>query len=508
MGREASGISPRLRPTRVDLRMEMSKELRGLGAERTAAFGVFLLLAWPAWLRGGTVPGLMRQLPGLALACLLVWLLRVAAGPHRGRSWRRLVDPVVLSGVFFIVLITLQWWNAGRTLMFDAGAWFYGPARHPRLPSAVTPEEAHEMLLWFIPAFAILWLLHFGIRRRETLLGLYKLVLLNAVLVSLFGLVQFASGTEAIYGRVPTRAHFFAGFGYANHAGAYFVLMFSLTIGLGMREFLRTKPPRRALCGVLYSAAGLACFAAIQLSLSRAAIVCSWVLCGLFVGYLYTRFFSSLSPAARFNSALICVAIAGLAFFLVSGVGRGSVRREVTTLTPGRVLRSLTEGRWFQTRSALSIWADHPAFGTGGWGYRYFAPLYIPRADWARITHDGEDLTITANVHNDLAQFLAEFGAVGTGLLVLTVLLVVAPVFRSRPWQKPLLLFPLTGVALVLIHSFIDLPFRSPAVLYAWLCLLAGSGKLAAPARNGYGLNSAAAPKNGAVARSLLTVRT
>ena len=83
-------------------------------------------------------------------------------------------------------------------------------------------------------------------------------------------------------------------------------------------------------------------------------------------------------------------------------------------------------------------------------------------------------------------QFLCEHGLVGSGLLLLIIVLAVVPVakrWRSMamaarfskhtglPWPKGFFCFPPAGVAIyvsalaTLIHAFYDCPLRSPAVL-------------------------------------------
>jgi O-antigen ligase len=113
------------------------------------------------------------------------------------------------------------------------------------------------------------------------------------------------------------------------------------------------------------------------------------------------------------------------------------------------------------------MWQDHPGFGVGGWGFRYLLGWYIPPDRWREIGIG------TANVHNDALQFLAEFGGVGAGLMAAAVVVLLAPVLKIRPWKKPLPLIALLGLCATVLHSMIDLPFRSPAILYSWLAILA-----------------------------------
>jgi O-antigen ligase len=132
---------------------------------------------------------------------------------------------------------------------------------------------------------------------------------------------------------------------------------------------------------------------------------------------------------------------------------------------------------------------DHPFFGVGGWGYRQFAHKYVTPDEYQRMLR-GKGM---ANVHNDILQFLCEHGVVGFGLMLTAVGLLLAPIFRGvrlaiqappdSEWgsshRRPVLLrIPpvawcvLAGTTATVVHSLIDIPFRSPAFLIAWtLCL-------------------------------------
>ena len=97
-----------------------------------------------------------------------------------------------------------------------------------------------------------------------------------------------------------------------------------------------------------------------------------------------------------------------------------------------------------------------------------------------------------SNVHNDTLQFLVEHGFVGFGLMLSFVLLLVIPLVREivrfcrlkhpgayHPGTSgkshwfyripPVVVAVFAGTTATFLHSFGDLPFRSPAVLVVWL---------------------------------------
>ena len=77
--------------------------------------------------------------------------------------------------------------------------------------------------------------------------------------------------------------------------------------------------------------------------------------------------------------------------------------------------------------------------------------------------------------HNDIVQFIAEYGAVGSGLVLLTLLWILFSAFRIFSFAA---FFMSVGFATSMSHAFFDFIFNSPAYWMAFLALLVGSSKL------------------------------
>ena len=429
-----------------------------------------MLLLYPAWVRGGTYVPIQ---PPLAWIGLLTLLCLIGAARSENGKWRSsflLSDPVFYLGLAFLALLAIQWANAGRHLIFDASQakWLYTPPPVPWLPSAITRPEAREMLVWFFPAWTLLLSLRSGLFRRRTLRHLYGVMAGNAALLGLFGIVQYLSRTQSIYWMQPLDCPFFASFGYSNHAGAFFTLMFAVSAGLLSRRFVTRQFEGHPRWLVLLTACALLNFLAANLSLSRAAILLVWSIAAFVVLYTLLKTWPVLRPVQRLNLIAAIAATALVAGLLVAATGKEDIQKELSTLHRGSRSANLLGGEWALLRpAAFKMWQDHPAFGVGGWGFRYLLGWYIPADQWHEI-REGD-----ANVHNDALQFLAEFGGVGAGLMAATVLVLLVPALKERPWQKPLPLIALLGLGATALHSMIDLPFRSPAILYSWLAILA-----------------------------------
>ncbi|MCO5062166.1 MAG: O-antigen ligase family protein [Kiritimatiellae bacterium] len=434
------------------------------------------LLFYPAWLRGGTHAAWTWPLPWIAIGGWVLWLTLAARSRVEPRrpliAWR---DPVFWLGLLFLGLLLLQWWNAGRALYYDTElrAWAYSSPRHPALPSAITSAEARQMLDWFVPAWVILQVIRSPALSARSVRALWRVLVVNASIMAVFGLVQFLSGTTHMYWCVPMRPHFFASFGYPNHAGSYFLMVEGLAAGMLLYE-LSGNGDRLRVSRIVYLSAGL--FLGVlgaNFALSRASIILSWAFLLPILFLLARSLWVRFQPAQRVNLAAATVAVLLLGVLLTVGMGRDAIRTEFKPENDQKTfLTRETDFRWFQMKTAFHIWQDYPWYGVGGWGYRYLMAHYLPPDQWNRVT-EGK-----ANVHNDPLQFLAEFGLVGALSLGGTIGILVRAAFGRRRGRIPsYLILPAIGVFLVAGQSLIDLPFRSPAVLYLWIAILAGIGR-------------------------------
>ncbi len=529
---------------------------------RLLAVAVCVLLGWSAWARGGTVVALQGPLPWMGLAILVFLaferlgisgrrseqplaqgrqmeqamgnvspsLSRALSGALSTKFATRLVtkclrgaararsplstvhgslSTLFWAGLAFLVLLTVQWWNAGRHPYFHPfdQRWVFTPAPHSGWPWAVDRSDAAEMLRWFFPAWALMLALRHARRPAWLATRVAWFLIINAGCLAAFGIAQAISGTQRIFWITPMTDHFFASFGYENHAASYFALLFALAAGMllhkldagqraqckGQRSAAFAKataareagysppspptshlPPvtahrqpsrlgRAAIATV--SICAVLCLIGMALSFSRVGLVLAMGLSAVTVFVAARLFWQRVSIAQRV--AVVATLIMGLStlFFVVTSMGGVELAQKASQLPHMDVSNEL-DMRLFMVRSASEMWVGNFWFGVGGWGYRHFLPVYALR-------ETGRKLGLGyANVHNDTMQFLCEFGIVGFGLMLVTTLAFAWPLLRYfRRRLTPTLALAGAGLLVVVCHSVIDLPFRSPAILYAWLAV-------------------------------------
>lgn len=464
------------------------------------------VLVYTSWVWAGLRPSFhwAAVVAALALMCGL-FIGRRFSGTHLRR-----LDPVFLLGLLFLGFLGLQWANAGRVQYFDVGyqRWAYTAPRWPGWPSAYSRADAAQMLTWFFPAWSLAVALRSRVLDRRAVQGLLTLVVCNAALLATFGLVQFASGTRSIYWLHPLKKHFFASFAYGNHAAPYFVLASALAAGLLFREVFASRDSagreesdvrvRRPARLVVLLAGLLLCLTGANLGVSRAGVILAWLLflfvagCGMVWGW------GVLRPAHRVNLVALVVALAASLYFLVAGFGDQAIRQEFAAksiaagagTTFRERLATELEGRARLAAAAIDIWQENPWFGVGGWGFKYQVANHVPQELWPSLEKKG-----WANVHCDFLQFLAEFGVVGFGLLLGALGVMANEMWRRACRRDSLWAMGLVGLALVCIFSAIDLPFRCPAILYAWVIVLAAIPRLAADSPAGFCLKNPSAPR-------------
>ena len=187
---------------------------------------------------------------------------------------------------------------------------------------------------------------------------------------------------------------------------------------------------------------------------------------------------------------MVLVTLAVLAFLHFIAYPGNVLHTRIQSLVSGQALHSGWRGeRQALCGAAWRIFKDYPAYGTGTWGFRHEAGRFLDDEDWDRIV-SGTQNPITC--HCDPLQFLCELGLVGTGLMLLVLVMLLVPVCRklyrllaATPAQSKLIsesrlrrispaaagcLAALLGAALA---GFYGMPFRDPLNLLVWCMLLA-----------------------------------
>ncbi len=171
-----------------------------------------------------------------------------------------------------------------------------------------------------------------------------------------------------------------------------------------------------------------------------------------------------LSRHATRNTVILLVSLVLIDLFIVGswfGVEKLARRIEATTI-------SEVQEREEPARYTVDMIRDYPVFGAGPGSFYVTFPRYRPEKvvsffDWA---------------HNDYAQFAAETGLVGLGMMGLLVVITLGAAIRAQwlrrdPLMRGMSFACMMGVTSILIHSWVDFNLQIPANAALFMVLLA-----------------------------------
>jgi O-antigen ligase len=410
---------------------------------------------------------------------------------HRGQSprsaarnlFRGLVrDPAFYFGILLLIFLVIQWLNGPVELEYDDinKEWIYTKPPFPNLPFNADRDGARQVLIWFSSVVtAVLAIRHcLGPKSKYLLL---RLLVINGALLSILGFLQLGFSPDKLFWHRPMEVFFFSTFGYPNHAGAFFLLLSAVNMGLLMRAFASFDDINHP---ILYSVTLILNIAGVYGSMCRAAMVLETLL--IVFALIYAMFF--LRTKIGFSTwtkiiATIAVMIGCAVFVFIKG---GDFAETVREINKEQFAHVYDGDRAILADAAVDILQDYPWSGVGGWGFRRYVGLYMAEERWNYLRTSGR-----ANVHNDAIQFLCEHGVIGFGLMAALALallghaIVRLPLIRretesasgrQRSWfgsVSPCVWASFAAIAAMVVHSTIDLPFRSIANTLVWFILLA-----------------------------------
>jgi O-antigen ligase len=432
-------------------------------------FGILLVVS--TWAFGGQSPGARQFIAWwgtLGMALFVVASVRRHT-PGEIPPALRLLWPLWL----YDLLVIASCFNPGFREVTgpDGTALILGdPVRW--LPTAAVPRLAAHELWQFNGLVLSAMSLFLVVRRRSVLRGLLVLMAGNAVALAVLGTFQQLLRSDGLwFGMVPSpNDHFFATFVYHNHWGAFALMNIAVCLAL-LFHHQKHGQHRDVLHSPVLMGAVLTFLLAISIPLSTSRS--STVLAGVFLAAALTHF--ALLVARRRHGGiafgrLAAIALAALlALGAIGFLGRHIIAQRVH-LTIAQWTRLAEEGtatsRLVLYGDTWRMAAEKPWFGWGLESYGRVFPLFNTQ----RPVEPWFPAPVYREAHNDWLQSLAEVGFVGTGLLVLQVILPLLAV----PWRRAGSVIPyylLAGAALVTGYAWLEFPFANPTVVLTFSAL-------------------------------------
>ena len=478
-------------PSAIEGRSRSSIRLR----EWLVAISGGATLAFTAWGLGGVQMWTLHVLlfGGLLTMSLAVSEVRFSKFPYfslSNQTLRRLISwPPFWFSFLFLLYLLIGALNPLAEVVRDERGWWVEAVQAPLatwLPTSVRsdyqPMNAWRVLASFVAAFTLIWGLWAGLTRRKPVLLVLWCLLLSGAGMGLVAILQHLTEAKAVLWTFPSsNKSFWGSFFYRNQAAAYLNL---ILIASGVlffyhakrtREFSRSGGPH-FLCFVFFALTA----ASIGLALSRGGILFGGILTSAFLALLVLFGLQSIFHLRSLWLSLIPVVILGLgAFLAISYIDFDAIEErfgdiEETIETADQDTRAIsTQATWEMAQERLAL-------GWGAGSFRYIFPMYqrnYPEIHYARYHQKkgwvGRKMFHYA--HNDIVQFLAEYGAIGSGLLLLTLLWILLSALRIFSFSA---FFLLVGFVTSISHAFFDFIFNSPAYWMAFLALLVAASKL------------------------------
>ncbi len=247
-----------------------------------------------------------------------------------------------------------------------------------------------------------------------------------------------------------------------NHLAGFLEML--LPLGLAFAMTGRVRPVPRILLGY----ASLVILGGIGVSISRGG----WLATGVSLLLLFALFIRK--NRYRIPALLLMVILFGGAslFYRESRDAQHRVQEMLTNGIPND-----SQIRFSIWRAALEMWRDHVWLGLGPGHFDYRFPQYRPLYVQARPGY----------VHNDYLNCLADWGVVGTLLILSAWVLIFIGVFKTwkyvrreesalgtRPSNRAAFVLGATiGLVAILIHSFLDFNMQIPANAILAITLMA-----------------------------------
>jgi putative inorganic carbon (hco3(-)) transporter len=448
---------------------------------RAALFWVLVaLLLWVPIPLGSNRVWAASVLELAVFALLACWLLLWWTGAARASQPLRRARPVLallalwlLLSAFSLVPMPAAWvaFLSPEAARMHSLAEVLGAPREV-MTLSVDPRASWLALLRSCAYAGVFFLVLALVDTRGRVLALARCLVYSALVHSVYAvLMHLGEARQEWFGSViPHAAQASGTYVNRNHFAGYLEMMLAVGIGL----LIAGLSDRRAVSWKQLAAHAIDWILSAKMLLRVA-------LCILVIALTTTH--SRMGNSAFFASLLVAGVI-GIA------LSRHATRNTVILLASLVVIDLLVVGSWFgMDRLAkrieettlveveereepavhtLPMIRDYAVFGAGPGSFYAAFPRYRPEKITAFFDY----------AHNDYAQFAAESGLPGLGLLALVVLLSLAAALKAQwlrrdPLMRGMSFACIMGVTSILIHSWVDFNLQIPANAAYFMVLLA-----------------------------------
>lgn len=456
-----------------------------------------LTIAFTAWGFAGVITWSLHTLLAGGLLTFALAVLPLPArmngydGQHgNGTNLKRLLCfPFFWFATAFLIYITIQGLNPAWVQVWSDAGWWMEERTPPVswLPTGVDtlydPMNAFRMLSGYAAAFSLAAGLWVGVRRRISVFVLLWIFVGNGVAMAVVAILQRFTGAEAVLWLIESaNENFWGSFFYRNQAVAYLNLILATSAALYFYYYNRAE--ERAQSGGPHLLLFVFCImiaTSIGLAVSRGGIIFGGFLLALFVVLVLGRWvFSRSLRGSILLSLILAFFFSAGSYYIVRNINWADIEARFGDVGES-ISNAEDDARALSTRATWNMAKDEWLTGYGAGSFRYIFPMYQdsfpeiyyqryhPRMGWI-------GRRFYRYAHNDIVQFLAEYGVIGYSFLALAVGSWIATLVLKSSGNRLAAFMILAAVGTALAHAFLDFIFHSPAYLvafFAMLCLVA-----------------------------------
>ncbi|MEO0508489.1 MAG: O-antigen ligase family protein [Verrucomicrobiota bacterium] len=402
----------------------------------------------------------LLRFPGTWFACaFLIYLAIGALNP----AWQ--VDP------------DLKEWRLRPLLPVEPPLWDWLPTS---VKSAYEPMNTWRIFNMHLGAFSLALGLYVGLTRRKTVLFVLWVFVINASSMAFIAIVQHYGDADAVLWTTKSaNRNFWGSFFYRNQAVAYLNWGIVLSGVLYFYHAHRIRDEAKSGGPHFMAFCLIGLFAvSVGLALSRGGILFAGILVAAFLLLVAVDYVIAAS-SGRAPLAVIIPMTLTVALLLAVGLFQAykSVDWQAVRERFGDIEATIDnadqDARALSSKQTWKMAQDNLWTGWGAGSFRYVFPIYqkeiteLYRYRYHRKKKEWIGHRFYRYAHNDILQFLAEYGIIGSSLLLLSLLGFVFSGFRFQVSA----LWVLLGTVCAAAHAFLDFIFHSPAY---WCALVGG----------------------------------
>lgn len=417
--------------------------------EKAAQAAFLILILETAWLGSGTrayffMPMFVGAFASLALAYFSL---------DKSARADFLKFPILLTGTAFAVLGIIQYLNAKGAVVYAENFSYVADKKFIKyLPTSIMDAFSNGNSIFasakvFAAAMAATSA-YFLFRNKKFRNAAMIFLAANMALVALYAIIQKSLGIKPMFGVFYSDSDIYGTFFLSNACGAFLCLGTALWLALSVRSAKNGNIP---LC-ILSASASALCFASTLYSESYGAAVSAGLLAASIPSiWIFKKWGMT---AGLVSTATAALAIAACAYAAIP---------HIPSDLKGKMEESAASRCQFY-KTTLDGIKGNLVYGVGGGSFG----RTIGMASIKKQSGKSGSYKLVAHAHNDILNYLAEYGLLGALAAMPTLL------FFAKKMRRNLKKFDLgswiaiSGLAISVLHSSIDQHLSIPSTMIAF----------------------------------------